>query len=52
MRLRANIPLRLGQGLLAIVSEDEYHAKTYRVVWVRQLESGRSSYEAGLEVLT
>jgi hypothetical protein len=52
MRLRANIPLRLGQGLLAIVSEDENHAKTYRVVWVRQLESGHSTYEAGLEVLT
>ena len=52
MRLRANIPLRLGQGLLAIVSEDTIHAKIYRVVWVRQLESGHSTYEAGLEVQT
>jgi hypothetical protein len=52
MRLRANIPLRLGQGLLAIVSEDTEQAKTYRVVWVRQIDPGHSSYEAGLEVLT
>jgi hypothetical protein len=52
MRLRADIPFRLGQGLLAIIAEDTNHAKTYRVVWVRQLESGHSKYEAGLELQT
>ena len=52
LRVRAIIPFRLGQDLGAIVDEGTGHAKSYRVVWVRQLESGHSRYEAGLELLT
>ena len=52
LRLRANIPLRLGQHIGAIVSEGTTQARSYRVVWMRQLESGPFKFEAGLELLT
>ena len=50
LRLRASTPLRLGQNIGAIVGEGASHAKSYRVVWIRQSESGHSTYEAGLEL--
>ena len=52
LRLRTEFPLRLGQDVGAIVGEDGNHARSYRVVWVRKSESGRSKYELGLELLT
>ena len=52
MRLRTEFPLRLGQDVGAIVGEGTSHARSYRVVWVRKLESGHSRYELGLELLT
>ena len=51
LRLRANIPFRLRQNVGAIIEQGTSESKSYRVVWTRQLESGPTRYEAGLELL-
>ena len=52
LRLRANFPLRMGQGIEAIVDEGTGGARSYRVVWVSESGAGYSGYEVGLELLT
>ena len=52
LRLCANIPFRLRQNVIAVAEQGTSQAKSYRVVWTRQLESGPARYEAGLELLT
>ena len=52
LRLRADFPLREGQGIQAIVNHGMKGARTYRVVWVHESGAGYPGYEVGLELLT
>ena len=48
LRLRSNISFRPGQDIQVIVNQGTSDASSYRVAWVRILESGNSRFEVGL----
>ena len=50
LRVRANLPLRMGQEVEVVVSKDGNHPANYSVMWVRDPIQGQSVYEAGLEI--
>ena len=49
LRVRANVPLRIGQPVV-VVDKGGDHSAIYHVVWVRDSVGGQAGYEAGLAI--